>query len=171
MAQERGIGSDFREYAKSVAEAEKELGIKPYVIISICKKEGGKEIVLHRYDIPQNSVERWQWVIDWRKAKFICADPRSHIYTTMYCYDKSSGEKYGFGADLSQIVSLKSKITLQENRVREYIEANQGNLFFDEATDPALQKIRAKVAFAKERVAIAEKRLAEKVELHKQSKA
>lgn len=60
MTQERGIGSDFREYAKSVAKAEKELGIKPYVIISICKKEDGKEIVLHRYDIPRNSVERWQ---------------------------------------------------------------------------------------------------------------
>lgn len=89
----------------------------------------------------------------------------------MSYYDKSTGEKYGFGVDLSQLVSLKSKITLQENRVREYIEANQGNIFFDEATDPALQKIRAKVAFAKERVAIAEKRLAEKVEQHKQSKA
>ena len=45
-----------------------------------------------------------------------------------------------------------------------YIKANQGNLFFDEATDPALQKIRAKVEFAKERVALAEARLKAKVE-------
>ena len=60
--------------------------------------------------------------------------------------------------------ALKGKITLQESRVAAYIKANQGNLFFDEATDPALQKIRAKVEFAKERVALAEARLKVKVE-------
>ena len=76
----------------------------------------------------------------------------------------TSGEKYGFRSDLSQLVALKSKITLQENRVAAYIKANQGNLFFDEATDPALQKIRAKVEFAKERAALAEARLKAKVE-------
>lgn len=164
MAQEIGIGSEWQEYVKSIAKAEKELSIKAYVAIFICKKVDGKEVVLHRYDIPRESMERWQWVVDWRKAKYICADPRSHIYTSSYYYDKTSGEKYGFGTDLSQLVSLKSKITLQENRVAEYIKANQGNLFFDEATDPALNKIRAKVEFAKERVAQAEARLKAKVE-------
>lgn len=164
MAQEVGIGSEFQELAKAYAKAEKELSIKAYVAILICKKVDGKEVVLHRYDLPRESVERWQWVIDWRKAKFVCADPRSYIYTTMSFYDKTSGEKYGFRSDLSQLVALKSKITLQENRVAAYIKANQGNLFFDEATDPALQKIRAKVEFAKERVALAEARLKAKVE-------
>ena len=163
MAQEIGIGAEYQELAKAFAKAEKELNIKPYTVICICKKVDGKEVVLHRYDLPRESVERWQWVIDWRKAKFICADPRSHVYTTTYFYDKTSGEKYGFGSDLSQLVSLKSKITLQENRVAAYIKANQGNLFFDEATDPALQKIRAKVEYAKERVAQAEARLKSKV--------
>ena len=164
MAQEVAIGAEYKEYAKAFAKAEKELSIKAYVTISICKKVDGKEVVLHSYDLPRESVERWQWVIDWRKAKFVCAAPRSHIYTTMYFYDKTRGEKYGFGSDLSKLVSLKSKITLQENRVAAYIKANQGNLFFDEATDPALQKIRAKVELAKERVALAEARLKAKVE-------
>lgn len=164
MAQEKNIGSEWIAYAKALAKSEKELKIKAYAVISICKKVDGKEEVLHRYDLPRESVKRWQWVIDWRKAKFVCANPRNHIYTTMYLYDKTSGEKYGFGSDLSQLVSLKSKITLQENRVAAYIKANQGNLFFDEATDPALQKIRAKVEFAKERVALAETRLKAKVE-------
>ena len=166
MAQETGIGVAWQEYAKSIAKAEKELSIKAYAAIFICKKVDGQEIVLHRYDIPRQNVERWQWVIEWRKAKLICADPRSHIYTSSYYYDKTSGEKYGFDTDLSQLVSLKSKITLQENRVAEYIKANQGNLFFDEETDPALQKIRAKVEFAKQRVAQAEAKLKEKVEQH-----
>ena len=166
MAQEIGIGAAWQEYAKSIAKAEKELSITPYVAIFICKKVNGQEIILHRYDIPRQIVERWQWVIEWRKAKLICADPRSHIYTSTYFYDLSSGEKYGFGSDLSKLVSLKSKITLQENRVEEYIKANQGNLFFDENTDPTLQKIRAKVEFAKQRVAQAEAKLKEKVEQH-----
>ena len=170
MAQERGIGSDWKEYATAIAKAERELSIIPYVEISICKKEDGKEVVLHRYNLPRESVERWQWVIDWRKAKFICEDPRSRIYTTIFYYDKSSGLKYGFDSDLSQLVALKSKITLQENRVKEYIKANQGNLFFDEATDPLLLKVRAKVELAKERVAQAESRLKEKVELYKRNK-
>lgn len=164
MAQEIGIGAEYQELAKAFAKAEKELNIKPYTAICICKKVEGKEVVLYRYDLPRENVERWQWVIEWRKAKFICADPRSHVYTTACFYDKTSGEKYGFSSDLSQLVSLKSKITLQENRVAAYIKANQGNLFFDEATDPALQKIRAKVEYAKERVAQAEARLKAKVE-------
>lgn len=163
MAQEIGIGAEFQEFAKAYSKAEKELSIKAYAAIFICKKVDGKEVILHRYDLPRKSVERWQWVIDWRKAKYICADPRSYIYTTVSFYDKTSGENYGFKSDLSQLVSLKSKITLQENRVAAYIKANQGNLFFDENTDPVLKKIRAKVEFAKERVAQAEARLKAKV--------
>ena len=164
MAQEVGIGAEYKELAQAFAKAERELSIKAYVAIFICKKVYGKEVVLHRYDIPRESVERWQWVIDWRKAKFVCADPRSNIYTTMSFYDKTSGEKYGFRSDLSKLVALKSKITLQENRVAAYIKANQSSLFFDEATDPALQKIRTKVEYAKQRVAEAEARLKAKVE-------
>lgn len=164
MAQEMGIGSEFKELAKVYAKAEEELKIKAYVAISICKKVDGEQVVLHRYDLPRESVERWQWVIDWRKAKFVCEDPRSHIYTTICFYDKKSGEDYGFGSDLSQLVALKSKITLQENRVKAYIKENQGNLFFNEDTDPILQKIRIRVESAKERVALAEARLKVKVE-------
>lgn len=170
MAQERGIGTDWKEYAKAMDKAERELSIIPYVTVSICKKVNGKEIVLYRYDLPRESMYRWQWVIDWRKAKFICEDPRSYIYTTIFYYDKTSGKKYGFGTDLSRLVALKSKITLQENRIKEYIKANQDNMFFDEATDPQLNKIRAKVELAKERVAQAESELKEKVEMYKLNK-
>lgn len=164
MSQELGVGLEFKELAKAYAKAEEELKIEAYVAISICKKVDGEQVVLYRYDLPRQSVERWRWVINWRKAKFVCADPRSYIYTTMCFYDKTRGEMYGFGSDLSQLVALKGKITLQENRVAAYIKANQGNLFFDEAIDPALQKIRAKVELAKERVALAEARLKVKIE-------
>lgn len=169
MAQEQNTGTDYLEYAKSFAKAEKELKIKPYAAVFICKKEDNKEVILHRYDIPRKSLERWQWVVQWRKARYICADPRSHIYTTMHFYDKTSGEDYGFRSDLSKLVALKSKITLQENRIQTYIEANQGNIFFDEATDQSLQKIRAKLDFAKKRVADAEAKLKAKVEQHRKN--
>ena len=164
MAQEKNIGAEWLELAKAAAKAERELNVKAYAVICICKKVDGKEVVLHRYELRRESLQRWAWVINWRRAKCICEDPRANIYETYYHYDKTSGENYGFGSDLAQLVALKGRITLQENRIREYIEANKGSLFFDEATDPQLLKVRAKLERAKENVAQAEARLKAKVE-------
>ncbi len=164
MAQEANIGATWQELAKVYAKAERDLEIKPYTVISICKKVDGEEVVLHRYDLPRERLQRWMWVINWRRAKCICEDPRANIYETFATYDKTSGEKYGIGTDLYQLIALKGKITLQENRIREYIEANKGSLFFDEATDPQLLKVRANLERAKENVAQAEARLKAKVE-------
>lgn len=156
MAQEKNIGAEWLELAKAAAKAERELNVKAYAVICICKKVDGKEVILHRYELQRESLERWAWVINWRRAKCICEEPRANIYETYYHYDKTSGENYGFGSDLAQLVALKGRITLQENRIREYIEANKGSLFFDEATDPQLLKVRAKLERAKENVAQAE---------------
>lgn len=164
MAQEANIGATWQELAKVYAKAERDLEIKPYTVISICKKVDGEEVILHRYDLPRERLQRWMWVINWRRAKCICEDPRANIYETFATYDKTSGEKYEIGTDLYQLIALKGKITLQENRIREYIEANKGSLFFDEATDPQLLKVRAKLERAKENVAQAEARLKAKVE-------
>lgn len=52
---------------------------------------------------------------------------------------------------------------MQENRIKDYIEANKDNLFFDETNDPQLVKVRKKLERAKN-VANAEARLRTKVE-------
>ena len=78
--------------------------------------------------------------------------------------DKTSGEAYGFNSDLSRLTALKGRITLQENRIKDYIEANKDNLFFDETNDPQLVKVRKKLERARKNVANAEARLRTKVE-------
>ena len=49
MAQEKGIGESWEEIVKAYAKAERELGIKVYCVLCICKKVNGKKVVLHRY--------------------------------------------------------------------------------------------------------------------------
>lgn len=50
------------------------------------------------------------------------------------------------------------------NRIKDYIEANKDNLFFDETNDPQLVKVRKKLERARKNVANAEARLRTKVE-------
>ena len=164
MAQETDIGKSWEEIVRAYAKAERELGVKVYCVLRICKKVNGEEIVLHRYDMPREILQRWRWVINWRMAKLTCENPRAHIYETLSFYDKTSGEAYGFNSDLSRLTALKGRITLQENRIKDYIEANKDNLFFDETNDPQLVKVRKKLERARKNVANAEARLRTKVE-------
>ena len=163
MAQETDIGKSWEEIVRAYAKAERELGVKVYCVLRICKKVNGEEIVLHRYDMPREILQRWRWVINWRMAKLTCEDPRAHLYETLSFYDKTSGEAYGFNSDLSRLTALKGRITLQENRIKDYIEANKDNLFFDETNDPQLVKVRKKLERARKNVANAEARLRTKV--------
>ena len=162
MAQETDIGKSWEEIVRAYAKAERELGVKVYCVLRICKKVNGEEI--HRYDMPREILQRWRWVINWRMAKLTCENPRAHIYETLSFYDKTSGEAYGFNSDLSRLTALKGRITLQENRIKDYIEANKDNLFFDETNDPQLVKVRKKLERARKNVANAEARLRTKVE-------
>lgn len=43
MAQEKGIGESWEEIVKAYAKAERELGIKVYCVLCICKKVNGKK--------------------------------------------------------------------------------------------------------------------------------
>ena len=94
MAQETDIGKSWEEIVRAYAKAERELGVKVYCVLRICKKVNGEEIVLHRYDMPREILQRWRWVINWRMAKLTCENPRAHIYETLSFYDKTSGEAY-----------------------------------------------------------------------------
>lgn len=167
MAQETGIGDFAIQFAKDCAKAEKELKIEARVKVFICTKDkAGNEETLYSYDFRKEDLHRWRWVVEWRKAKFICENPRRSIYDVISFYDKHSGEDYGFGSCLSQLVALKGKITRQERELQRYIAANQSNLFFDEENDPQIIKIKSKLKRAKDNVAIAEERLQRRVELY-----
>lgn len=172
MAQEVNIGSDAIEYAKLQSIAEKELEAMPYLRITFYRKnDQGESIKIFMYDIPRDLLERWSWVIKWRRAKLICMYPRGEVYDTIYFYYRYKGKDYGFTECLKQLVALKSKITLQENRIKKYIDSKKHDLFFDESTDEQLVKIRKKLVLAKEKVLEATRRLEEKVEKHKQEQS
>ena len=168
MAQEVGIGADALEFAKAIAKAEKELKLEEYVrIVFYRRTESGESIEIFRYEIPKHFIDRWGWVIQWRRAKLICKYPRGRVYDTFSTYYLQVGKDWGFTADLKQLVALKGKITLQERNVAKYLASKQGELFFDKENDAMLQKILAKVERAKQNVAEAEQRLADKVEQYK----
>lgn len=157
------IGSDYIQYAKDIAKAEKELMIEPRIIINLCYRNNDKLEILYTYDIKRKDRERWAWVINWRRAKLICENPRRHIITTESHYDKNSGLDYGFNSCLYRLISLKGQIAKQEKNIQEYIKANADNMFFDEKNDPKLLKIQAKLEQKKANVTIAENILKEKV--------
>lgn len=152
--------SDFYQFAKDLAKAEKELKIENWVQISICYGHGHQSVILYTYDLPREVYERRMWVIRWRVARLQCQYPRNDVYTSFYYYDKRSGESLEVSSCLSNLISAKAQITKAERRMNEYIEHNrQNNLFFDEESDEELVKFREKLERKKLECAECEKRL------------
>ena len=93
-------------------------------------------------------------------AKLQCQYPKQIVSTSLYFYDKRSGESMEVNGCLSKLISAKAQITKAERRMNEYIEYNrQNNLFFDENTDEELVKFREKLERKKLECAECEKRL------------
>ena len=157
--------SDYYQFAKDLAKAEKELKIENWVQISICYGYGHQSVILYTYDLPREVYERRMWVIRWRVARLQCKYPRNDVYTSFYCYDKRSGESLEVSSCLSKLISAKAQITKAERRMNEYIEYNrQNNLFFDEESDEELAKFREKLERKKLECAECQKRLEKLVE-------
>lgn len=138
---------DWFEMAKELAKAERELKIEHWVNITFVRtdKDRNKKC-LHIIDLPRHMLDRWQWLIDWRKAKLICEQPRERI-DVYYCYyDKHSGLEEGYNSLLSRITSAKAQITRTEKAVKEYIvDMTHNNMFFNPETDEILLKARKKL--------------------------
>lgn len=76
MAQE--VMDDWMQYAKDLAKAERELKIEHWVYITFeVRDENRNREILHRIDLPRDMVDRWQWLIEWRRAKLVCKYPRT----------------------------------------------------------------------------------------------
>ena len=159
---------EWMQYAKDMAKAEKELKIEQWVIISFYRNtERGEKVPLFKYDLPRKVADKYDWVIQWRRAKLICQFPKGNVTHTYCLYDKRSGEDYSFGSCLSSLASVKAQVTKMERRIKEYIEwQKQNNLFFNEQTDEMLQKAVTKLKIKKKNVLETETRLLQKVEKH-----
>lgn len=152
--------SDFYQYAKDLAKAERELKIEQWIEVTLYYGYADKQVSLYHYNLPREMYFRYQWVIRWRMAKLQCQYPKQIIGISLYHYDKCSGESIELNSCLSKLISAKAQITKAERRMNEYIEYNcQNNMFFDESTDEELVKFREKLERKKSIVAECEKRL------------
>lgn len=152
--QETGIGGYWQEQSRIIDNVHKELNVQPYCEVTITrKKPDGNLEVLYVYDLPREMVWEYNWVLEWRKARFVCKYPKDHVELRFYFYDKTSGLEIGYQTLLSQKISAKALITKYRNIRSRYIEERTGELFFDPDTDEILKKIDAKIQRAEQRFA------------------
>lgn len=163
MAQESMEG--FWPFVKDYAKAEKELEVQRWVFISIELKDyNGNYVRLFSYDLPCEVYERRKWVIQWRKARFVCQYPKENIDCYFSYYDKRLGNNIRLTEDLNRLISAKAQVTKVQRKIEEYVAYNRAhNLFFDENTDTDLQKAREKLAIKVANVQAAEERLKLKI--------
>lgn len=145
MAQE--VMDDWMQYAKDLAKAERELKIEHWVYITFeIRHQDGHREVLHKIDLPRDMVDRWRWLIEWRRAKLVCKYPRKRITVYHCAYDKQTGLQTGFNFLLSKVASAKAQITKVERKIAEYTtHMTQNDLFFNPKTDEPLLKANAKL--------------------------
>ena len=101
---------DFIQMAKDFAKAERELGVQKWVSISIERvdKNRNKEQIFN-YDLPREVYERWEWVVNWRRAKLVCKYPKDHVNCYFSFYDKRLGNNPKFISDLKTLASAKAQ--------------------------------------------------------------
>lgn len=170
MAQE--VMDDWMQYAKDLAKAERELKIEHWVYITFeVRDENRNREILHKIDLPRDMVDRWLWLIEWRRAKLVCKYPRKKITIYHCAYDKRTGLQTGFNFLLSKVASAKAQITKVERVIAQYIkDETQNNLFFDESTDERLLKANAKLKKKKQNYNEAYAVLQAEAEKHKNGK-
>ena len=106
---------------------------------------------------------RWHWVIDWRAAKLLCHNPKDGINHVLSFYDRKTGLEYGFGSLISKLTSAKANATIAANKLKKYIELQQGNMFFSEKEDEIVNKFKSKISAYKAKAAVIEEEIKEKV--------
>lgn len=150
--QETGIGEYWEENNRLYDKAQKELNIQPYCEVTITRKKADGELeVLYTYDLPREMVWKYNWVLEWRKARFVCKYPKDHVDLRFHFYDKSSGLDIGYQTLLSQQIAAKALITKYRNLKTRYVEEKEKELFFDPETDYILDKIDSKIRRAEQK--------------------
>ena len=135
---------DFIQMAKDFVKAERELGVQKWVSISIERVDKNRNWEqIFNYDLPREVYERWEWVVNWRRAKLVCKYPKDHVNCYFSFYDKRLGNNPKFTSDLKTLTSAKAQVTRVQRKIDEYIAYNKANnLFFEVVTDEVLFIVR-----------------------------
>ena len=156
MAKE--IYSEWMLYAKAHAAAEKSMGIEKWVQVSyyidipekedgaVCLQSHGSQWskLVFLYDMPRHQYDRYLWVIRWRYARLVCQYPRCNVQYYVCFYDKTTGLGLGFGEALSDLTAAKALLSRYKNRLKDYIESQSSNIFFN-GNDDVVEKFNAKI--------------------------
>ena len=147
--QETGTGAYALEYERAHDAAEKALGVEPWCKITIERTlpDGTRE-VLHTYDMPRAILWDWQWVYEWRKARYVCKYPRDRVALYFSFYDRKTGLGYDTESFRARQVAAKALVTRYTRALEEYLTEESGKLFFNPDNDPAVLKAKAKIASA-----------------------
>ena len=135
------------ELEKLRKQISKEMHVESWVYITVAyHPRSGERVVLYVYDLPREVAERREWVFRWRECREQCKYPKNRVS----CYYSFYNKKLGRGVEInelqSKIISAKAQVTKVKKRVKEYIAYEQSNnMFFDEATDQQLCKVRVKL--------------------------
>lgn len=152
--QETDIGEEWQEHCGIIDKTHKELNIRPYCKVTITRrKPDGSPEVLHEYDLPREMVWRYNWVLEWRKARFVCKYPRDSVRLNFHFYDRKSGLEMGYQTLLSKKVAARALMTKYTNLRTRYVEEKEKELFFDPETDEVLKKADAKIRRAEQKFA------------------
>jgi flagellar biosynthesis/type III secretory pathway chaperone len=114
-------------------------------------------------------LDRYLWVIRWRRARLQCLHPREAVSTTYSHYDKTTGLKTDFGSSLYKLAAAKAQITKARRSREAYIveQLKRYPMFYDQATDPDLQKFDDKLARKEENCRMAQENIRLAVENHR----
>jgi hypothetical protein len=160
----------WQQDVRDMAKAERELNIEQWVKVTFEYTAPGRErVVLHVYDFPREMLERYLWVIRWRRARLQCLHPREAVGTSYSHYDKTTGLKTGFGSSLSKLAAAKAQITKARRSREAYIAGQREKypMFYDPATDPDLKKFDDKLARKEENLRLIEENIRLAVENHR----
>lgn len=162
MASKQEKVSEWMTLAKAYDKAEQEMGVIPYVIVSLRNRRTDKE--LYQYNLPRDIYWRRSWVIEWRTAKLMCEYPRDGINRILSFYDKKTGLEYGFGSLLGKLSSAKAQRTMAASALDDYIDSRRGDMFFDETEDILVDKMRHKIESYSRKIAVIENEIKSRVE-------
>ncbi len=144
MARKQERMDGWEQDARDLAKAERELQIEHWVQITIGYVEDRETVTLHVYDLPRKMLERYLWVIRWRRARLQCLHPRRVITTWYSYYDKRTGLITDFNSGLRKLISGKAQVTKARRCIEQHITDRRARypLFYDESTDTELVKYR-----------------------------
>lgn len=129
---------------------------KEYCRVAICvhplsKKRDGNYGTNHyhkhwlkEYRYPRSIIERRRWFFTYVGAKMQVRFPRNYI-SIYFAYYENETKEYLNSKRRQKISAAKAQITKVQNVINLYVVQKKGELFFDEATDPVLLKLKVKL--------------------------